>query len=122
MKTDIAVPVMVIEADVLFGQGEMSLKPAAALEFTRVSEFIDEYEPDRLVLECHTDGEGDAEANQALSEARAQAVRQYLIETFPSLTPDMIESRGYGGRRPAVPDDTPQNRTLNRRIEVIVWN
>ncbi|MFC1526095.1 OmpA family protein [Candidatus Latescibacterota bacterium] len=122
MKSDLAVPVLVIEADVLFDAGMMSLKPAATQEFQRVSDFVDEYEPDRLVIEGHTDADGDAEANQALSDARAQAVRQYLIETFPSITPAMIDSRGYGDRRPAAPNDTPENKALNRRIEIIVWD
>lgn len=122
MKDDIAVPVLVIEADVLFDAGLISLKPAAAQEFQRVSDFVDEYQPGRLVIEGHTDADGDNEANQALSEARAQAVQQYLIDTLPSITPAMVESRGYGGRRPAVPNDTPENKALNRRIEIIVWD
>jgi len=122
MKTDIAVPVLVVEADVLFDQGMISLKPAAAQEFDRVTAFVDEYGPDRLVIECHTDAGEDPEAQQKLSEARGQAVRQYMIETLPTVTPDMIESRGYGARRPAAPNDTPENRALNRRIEIIVWD
>lgn len=122
MKSDIAVPVLVIEADVLFSPGTVSLLPAAAGEFQKVSDFIDEYEPGRLVIEGHSDTDGDAEADRALSEARAQAVRQYLIETFPQITPAMVESRGFGGSRPAGPGDTPQGKARNRRIEIIVWN
>lgn len=122
MKTDIAVPVLIIEADVLFDAQSISLNPAAAQEFQRVLDFINEYEPDRLVVECHTDAAGDAEVNQALSEARGAAVRQYMIETFPTVTPDMIESRGYGGRRPVAPGDAPEDQALNRRIEVIIWD
>jgi outer membrane protein OmpA-like peptidoglycan-associated protein len=121
MKSDIAVPVLVIEADVLFDAGQSSLKPAAAQEFQRVSDFIDEYQPGRLVIEGHTDTDGTAEAQQTLSEARAEAVRLYMIETFAAVTPAMIESRGYGGTRPAVPGDTPADKAQNRRIEVIVW-
>lgn len=121
MKSDIAVPVLVIEADVLFDPGEVSLKPASTQEFQKVSDFIAEYDPARLVIEAHTDIDGDPEANYALSEARAAAVRLYLIETLPSVTPAMAESRGYGGARPAVPGDTPQDKALNRRIEIIIW-
>ncbi len=121
MKSDIVVPILVIDSGVLFDPGLMSLKGDAALEFNKVGEFVQNYAPNRLIIEGHTDSDGDTDANQALSEARAEAVRQYLIESFEFITPAMIEARGYGDRRPAVPNTTPENKTLNRRIEVIVW-
>ena len=121
MKSDIVVPVIVIDSSVLFDPGRMSLKPNAAQEFQKVADFVNEFSPTRLIVEGHTDSDGETTANQELSEARAEAVRQYLIETYNFISPNMIEARGYGELRPAVPNDTPENKTLNRRIEVIIW-
>lgn len=121
MKSDIVVPILVIDSGVLFDPGQMSLKNNAAQEFQKVADFVNNYAPNRLIIEGHTDSDGDTDANQELSEARAEAVRQYLIEEFDFITPAMVESRGYGEVRPAVPNDSPANKTLNRRIEVIVW-
>ncbi len=122
MKSDIVVPVEAIDSGVLFDPGRMSLKPDAATVFQKVADFVDQYAPDRLVIEGHTDSDGDAGTNQELSEARAEAVRQYLIETYDFITSAMVESRGFGGGRPMVPNDTPENKALNQRIEVIVWD
>jgi outer membrane protein OmpA-like peptidoglycan-associated protein len=52
---------------------------------------------------------------------RAEAVRQYLIDEYDFITPAMVASRGSGEIRPAVADNSPENKTLNRRIEFIVW-
>ena len=56
-----------------------------------------------------------------LSINRAEAVVKYLIETFPFITSSMVEARGYGETQPISPNDTPENKTLNRRIEVVIW-
>jgi outer membrane protein OmpA-like peptidoglycan-associated protein/uncharacterized protein YidB (DUF937 family)/osmotically-inducible protein OsmY len=66
----------------------------------------------------HTDGTGNAEANLALSQARADAVRDELIG-FGS-NPAMLTAKGYGGTRPVASDDTVQGREQNRRIEFTV--
>jgi outer membrane protein OmpA-like peptidoglycan-associated protein/uncharacterized protein YidB (DUF937 family) len=66
----------------------------------------------------HTDGTGNAEANLALSQARADAVRAELIG-FGS-NPAMLVAKGYGGTRPVASDDTVEGREHNRRIEFTV--
>jgi len=121
MKSDIVMPILIIDASVLFDPGKMSLKPNAAQELNKMSNFVKNFSPSKLIIEGHTDSDGEAKLNQTLSEDRAEAVRQYLVVTFDFITPAMIESRGYGEERPVVPNDSPENKTLNRRIEVIVW-
>ncbi|MFH1569533.1 MAG: OmpA family protein [Gemmatimonadota bacterium] len=121
MKGDIVVPRLVIDSGVLFDAGQASLKPGAAQEFQKVAAFVQMFSPSKLVLEGHTDSDGDADANQALSEQRAEAVRLYLINAYNFITAAMIEARGYGEERPVVNNDTPENKALNRRIEVLVW-
>ncbi len=77
--------------------------------------------PGKIIVEGHTDSDGDAAANQTLSNKRANLVVKFLINTYPFITDGMIEARGYGENQPMVPNDTPENKKLNRRIEVIVW-
>lgn len=122
MASDIALPSLSIESDLLFNAGEISLTATATQQFQVVADFVTIHEPDRLVILGHTDEVGDLEASQELSLKQAETVRLYLIESIPSVTPAMAEARGLGERIPAAPNDTPANRARNRRIEIIAWD
>jgi hypothetical protein len=121
LKNDLVVPRLIIDSSVLFDPGKADLKPGVAEEFDKVAEFVKNFAPSKLVLEGHTDADGERESNQKLSEKRAKMVRQYLIDTYEFIKPSMIEAKGYGEERPLVDNTTKENKTLNRRIEVIVW-
>ncbi len=66
-------------------------------------------------VEGHTDSMGDPDANQRLSERRANSVRSYLVQT--GVSPMSLSALGYGETRPIAPNDTPSNLARNRRIE-----
>ncbi len=68
----------------------------------------------RILVAGHTDSSGDPAANQALSDARAKAVVQYLGRN--GVSPARLDAIGYGGTRPVAPNDTPWNMSRNRRI------
>lgn len=70
----------------------------------------------RFLIAGHTSASGSAEHNRKLSEARARAVRTYLIEHF-HMAPDRIEAAGYGSSRP-LPNFAP-NALQQRRVEII---
>ena len=76
----------------------------------------------KLVVEGHTDNDGPANYNKQLSEERANMVRLYLIGTYDFITERMIDANGYGEEHPIVENDTPENKALNRRIEIVVWD
>ncbi len=69
----------------------------------------------RIEIGGHTDDRGRDEFNLELSEARADAVLDYMINNGVEIS--RLESRGYGETSPVVPNETASNRTLNRRIE-----
>jgi len=69
-------------------------------------------------VEGHTDAVGSLEANQRLSEQRADTVRNYLVDQ--GVTGTRISSIGYGETRPKATNDTPEGRQLNRRVEIHV--
>lgn len=68
-----------------------------------------------VTVEGHTDSDGDAAANQALSEARAAAVVDYLVAA--GIARDRLTAVGYGATRPVAANDTAEGRQANRRIE-----
>lgn len=68
-------------------------------------------------IEGHTDAEGTPERNKALSDRRAQSVVDYLARG--GIDAKQLTALGYGDTRPLVPNDTPDNRAKNRRIEFI---
>jgi OOP family OmpA-OmpF porin len=71
----------------------------------------------RIEIQGHTDNKGAAAYNLKLSDRRAASVRKYLVAH--GVATDRLVSRGYGLTRPIVPNDTEQNRALNRRVQFI---
>ena len=71
------------------------------------------------MIEGHTDSVGTATYNQALSERRAMAVRDVLIEAF-GIHPGRIDAMGFGEGRPVAENDTEEGRAINRRVEAVV--
>ncbi len=71
-----------------------------------------------LTIEGHTDSQGDAVKNLALSEARAQAVRAYL-EANLDLSDRLVSAVGHGEDSPIASNDTEEGRAQNRRIDLV---
>jgi outer membrane protein OmpA-like peptidoglycan-associated protein len=71
----------------------------------------------KLEVQGHTDNVGSARYNESLSDRRAHSVVKYLVSH--GIGAHRLTARGYGFNRPLVPNDTPQNRALNRRVQFI---
>jgi outer membrane protein OmpA-like peptidoglycan-associated protein len=74
----------------------------------------------RVRIEGHTDSTGTPQSNLALSQARAETVRATLAQL--GIAPDRMSTAGFGATRPLVPDTTPANQAINRRVEFVVLN
>lgn len=70
-----------------------------------------------LEVQGHTDNVGGAAHNTKLSQARAESVRKYLIGH--GIEPSRLVAKGYGMAQPIVPNNTAENRALNRRVQFI---
>lgn len=104
--------------DVLFDTGRSDLKPGALRTLEQLTAFLVE-NPDRTaIIEGHTDSVGAAAFNQRLSEERAQAVQNALIER--GIAPARLSAVGFGPTNPVVGNDTAAGRQQNRRVEVIL--
>lgn len=72
----------------------------------------------RIRIVGHTDNIGSDRSNQILSEGRCKEVRNAMIER--GIAPERIEINGRGERDPIVPNDTEENRQMNRRVEIVL--
>ena len=72
----------------------------------------------QIRIEGHCDKSGTAEANQKLSQDRAEAVRRYLIGK--GVRPERLQAVGYGFSRPIASNDTKEGREKNRRVEFVI--
>ncbi len=105
-------------SDVLFKSGSFELLPGARERLAKVSGIVLAYQGLRLAVEGHTDSIGGDEYNRRLSEQRADAVRDYLVQQ--GITSDAITASGFGKSEPVASNDTPEGRQQNRRVELVV--
>ncbi len=73
----------------------------------------------KVEIQGHTDNIGSEEYNQRLSEQRAWAVVNYLVQQM-GVDASRLIARGYGESMPKASNDTPEGRALNRRVEFVV--
>lgn len=105
-------------SDVLFTTGSYELASDARERLAKISGIVLSYPGLKLQVEGHTDNVGGDDYNQQLSEKRAQAVRDYLVEQ--GITAGAITSRGFGKTVPIASNDTADGRRQNRRVELVL--
>lgn len=71
----------------------------------------------KLRIEGHASSEGDAAANEKLSDARARAVREHLVKRG-GVSEGMLEAKGFGAKNPIASNDNEEGREKNRRVEI----
>lgn len=106
-----------IGSDLLFEFNSAELKQSARVSLMKVALLI--YKHPNLVcwLDGHTDLIGGEESNIKLSQARAKAVRSWLIDSM-DLDEDRIAVRGFGKSQPIVKEGTKEEQAPNRRVEI----
>ncbi|MEM6595304.1 MAG: OmpA family protein [Pseudomonadota bacterium] len=104
--------------DVQFETGSPNLSGAEYETLVTLAAYLRDNPGRRIALVGHTDAEGSLDGNIALSRARAQAARSWLIER--GVDPDQIEAEGVGYLAPIASNLTEEGRTKNRRVEAIL--
>ena len=105
---------------IYFATGSATVEADSTPFLQAVSDIAQRCPELRIMISGHTDSDGNAAANQALSESRAAAVMRRL--TNIGIDAGRLRSVGFGETRPVVANDTPRNRGLNRRIEFSVFD
>ena len=110
------IPNLKIDSSVVFQPGQVGLQVQAVKgELDKVVQFVRVFNASKLIVEGHTDSDGDERQNQALSEQRAGMIRDFLIDNYEEITAEMVEAKGYGETQPDVNNDSPENKARNRR-------
>lgn len=99
--------------NVLFASGSAELLPVSSDELDRLAELLTKAAGFKVAIAGHTDDVGELETNQLLSEARAAAVKTYLVEQ--GIADERITTVGYGESRPVADNASEEGRRRNRR-------
>lgn len=104
--------------NLFFETGQYTIQPESKAELNKVVAFLQENPTVKIQLEGHTDNVGNAADNQKLSEARAYAVINYLVEN--GIKGSRLTAKGFGASRPVAENTTDEGRAQNRRTELRV--
>jgi OOP family OmpA-OmpF porin len=99
-----------------FGRGSATIQNSSYQSLNDFIEYINQRKDVLIQLEGHTDFAGNAEANMRLSQARVDAVAEYLSKN--GVKKSRITTKAFGGSRPLTQDRTDEAKKRNRRVEV----
>ena len=105
-------------ANISFDQGKADLKPGFEAELEKVIAILSDNDQYTLLLEGHTDNQGDWNDNLKLSLERVENVKAYLVSK--GVNPNRIETKGWGGSRPLANNFVEETRKNNRRVEFTI--
>ena len=100
---------------VQFLYNSAEFEPNSTPQLDSAALILQKYLTLEILIKGHTSSEGDADYNQKLSEKRAEAIKNYLIQK--GIDTKRMTTQGLGETQPLVPDDSEENKRLNRRIE-----
>ena len=111
-------------SEVFFDSGKDIIKADGKLSLDKVAEVLNRDVPDsQVAVEGHTDNDpikySGWKSNWELSSGRALAVLHYLVDEC-KVEPQRLSANGYGEYHPVAPNDTPQNKQKNRRVEIVI--
>jgi outer membrane protein OmpA-like peptidoglycan-associated protein len=108
----------VILKNVFFDTDKFNLKNESKAELNKLIALLKEQASLKIEIGGHTDNTGNKKANQTLSENRAKAVYQYLIDN--GIASDRLSYKGYGDTKPIADNATEEGRSQNRRTEFTI--
>jgi OmpA-OmpF porin, OOP family len=108
-----------VELMVNFDFDRSEVKPEYFSEIEEVADFMAQYPDVVIELEGHTDSRGTEQYNLGLSDRRANAVRQVMIDRF-NVQASRVSARGFGESRPVSSNDTDSGRADNRRVMTVI--
>lgn len=110
--------VVTLPQDILFGVDSASVSIQSQADLQAVARSLNNYPNTTVNVIGHTDSTGDAAYNQDLSERRAQAVASVLVGSGVSAA--RVRAVGQGENVPVATNQTPEGRSQNRRVEIVI--
>lgn len=111
---------VIVRMGLNFDVGSSVIKPEYFALLRKIQTAIDVFPDSEVEVQGHTDSFGADETNMRLSEQRANAVQQYLLANMDDLGATTITAAGYGETVPLANNETPEGRTRNRRIDLLI--
>ena len=102
--------------DIKFDSSSANIKHGSYPVLAEIAGVLNQNPNLKVEIQGHTDSAGSLALNNKLSVDRADAVQAYLIKE--GVNPDQLTSTGYGPSKPLAPNDTPEGRARNRRVEL----
>ncbi|RMH48405.1 MAG: OmpA family protein, partial [Gammaproteobacteria bacterium] len=104
-----------ISLDIKFPSNSSMIDPKYTIQIKKVADFMRRFPDTKVVIEGHTDSTGSASYNKWLSQRRADAVAQWLVNKF-GIDAKRVSAIGYGEERPIADNNTAEGRAKNRRV------
>jgi outer membrane protein OmpA-like peptidoglycan-associated protein len=108
----------VILRNLVFETNKTEILPSSYEELNKVADYLIKHNKNKIELSGYTDNTGKEEDNQKLSEARAKAVADYLINK--GILKERISYKGYGSTKPIATNNTEEGKQENRRVEFMI--
>jgi OOP family OmpA-OmpF porin len=110
-----SVETITFNLEVNFVTDSAIVKDQELAEIKQLADFMVQYKTSSVVVEGHTDNTGKAAYNQLLSQRRAEAVRDIIINKM-GIAADRVTAKGYGEDRPTADNSSREGRLKNRRV------
>jgi len=109
---------MTFDASLAFQINSAEISESYKSDLRAAAEVFRKYDDTNILIEGHTDDTGSEEFNMQLSEKRARAVEQFLVQN--GVAASRLTSKWYGESQPRYPNDEA-NRAKNRRVELAIY-
>ncbi|WP_052506985.1 OmpA family protein [Desulfonatronovibrio magnus] len=107
----------IVTSGIRFDVNKATIRPESMGVINEIVQLMQQHPELSFSVEGHTDSDGSTDLNQRLSEERARAVTEKMIEM--GIAKERLRSTGYGQSRPIAPNNTPEGKAQNRRVEFI---
>jgi outer membrane protein OmpA-like peptidoglycan-associated protein len=106
-----------ITQQIHFDFNKDTIRPESFPILDAIVDVLKQHTKMKIEIQGHTDNVGQAAYNEKLSDRRAASVKKYLVAH--GIAEPRLTSKGYGMKQPIVPNNSPQNRALNRRVQFV---
>jgi outer membrane protein OmpA-like peptidoglycan-associated protein len=103
---------------VMFEQSKFDLLPQSLPDLDRIAEMMLKYATMEILVEGHTDNQGDFNLNMELSENRVKEVKRYLVSK--GVPESRLQIKGWGSTKPIASNEIEETRKKNRRVEFTI--
>ncbi|HTR17126.1 MAG TPA: OmpA family protein [Acetobacteraceae bacterium] len=113
-----------VNSELLFPSGDWQMPPQAKQTISKMAPILAPFQQTKIIVNGYTDNTPigpeliarGVPSNLVLSQKRADTVMQFLISQ--GVNPSLLSAQGFGDANPVAPNDTPQGRAQNRRVEL----